>query len=123
MFMPVRDRLFFVPSFGAGGTPFLAHSGWIGTWEDWQPQLAAVSRSRRAIGYDHRGTGRTGGPAADFSFGALVDDVFDVMDGLGIDRCILGLLERQPGRAGGRRSGPVEVRRSGAYVPGRGRPT
>lgn len=90
MFVDVRQRQVFVVDVGAGGLPFVAHSGWVGSWEDWEPQLAAVSRTRRAVGFDHRGAGRTGGDPADLTLDALVADVTDLLDALAVDRCVLG---------------------------------
>ena len=90
MFVEVQRRQVFAVDMGEGGLPFVAHSGWIGTWEDWEPQLAALSRSRRALGFDHRGAGRTGGDPSGVSLDALVDDLTDLLDALGIDRCVLG---------------------------------
>jgi pimeloyl-ACP methyl ester carboxylesterase len=90
MFIGMGGRQVFMVDLGAGGLPFVAHSGWIGTWEDWEPQLAALSRTRRAIGFDHRGAGRTGGEPEHVTFSALVDDLVALLDGLGITRCALG---------------------------------
>jgi pimeloyl-ACP methyl ester carboxylesterase len=90
MFVEVDGRQVFAVDMGAGGVPFVAHSGWIGTWEDWEPQLAAISRERRAVGFDHRGAGRTGGDPAGIGLDTLVGDLFDLLDALEIERCVLG---------------------------------
>jgi pimeloyl-ACP methyl ester carboxylesterase len=90
MFVHIDGQPFFVNSFGEGGTPLVVHSGWIGTWEDWAPQLEAVSTTRRVVGYDHRGAGRTPGQASEISRARLVDDLLAVLDTLGIDRCVVG---------------------------------
>lgn len=90
MFMEVGGRQVFMVDLGGGGLPFVAHSGWVGTWEDWEPQLAALSRTRRVVGFDHRGAGRTGGDPAAVTFEALVDDLIALLDALGISRCALG---------------------------------
>jgi pimeloyl-ACP methyl ester carboxylesterase len=90
MFIGIGGRQVFMVDLGAGGLPFVAHSGWVGTWEDWEPPLAALSRTRRAVGFDHRGAGRTGGEPEHISFSALVDDLVALLDGLGITRCALG---------------------------------
>lgn len=90
MFIEVGERQVFMVDMGNGALPFVAHSGWVGTWEDWEPQLAALSRTRRAVGFDHRGAGRTGGDPAAVTFEALVDDLIALLDALGISRCALG---------------------------------
>ena len=90
MFMGVAGRQVFLVDLGAGGLPFVAHSGWIGTWEDWEPQLAALSRTRRVVGFDHRGVGHTGGDPGGVTLDALVDDLIGLLDALGITRCALG---------------------------------
>lgn len=90
MFIGVGERQVFIVDLGSGGLPFVAHSGWVGTWEDWEPQLAALSRTRRAVGFDHRGAGRTGGEPEGVTLDALVDDLLALLDTLGITRCALG---------------------------------
>lgn len=91
MFVEVAGRQVFVVDLGEGGfLPFVAHSGWIGTWEDWEPQLAVLGRTRRAVGFDHRGAGRTGGDAASLTLESLVEDLEALLDALGVSRCVLG---------------------------------
>jgi pimeloyl-ACP methyl ester carboxylesterase len=90
VFERVNGRNPFVVDAGSGDPPLVLHSGWIGTWEDWLPQLEAVSRRRRVIAFDHRGTGRSAAAVEDISFDALVDDVFALLDALDISTCVLG---------------------------------
>lgn len=90
MLMDVNGRSVFVMDVGAGGVPVLLHSGWIGTWEDWAPQVAALSRQGRVVAFDHRGSGRTAGQAAELELGRLVDDLLEIADVLGLARPVLG---------------------------------
>jgi len=48
-----------------------------------------LSRDWRAVTYDHRGTGETVAPPDRINADVLVDDIFRVMDRLGIDKCVL----------------------------------
>jgi pimeloyl-ACP methyl ester carboxylesterase len=89
MFVDLDGLRFFTLSMGAGPRTLLAHSGWVGNYEDWLPTLAVLSRNWRAVTYDHRGTGETVAPSERITAEALVDDVFRVMDRLSIDRCVL----------------------------------
>lgn len=90
MFLTVGGRDMFVVDVGRGEVPVVLHSGWIGTWEDWLPQVEAISRLTRVIAYDHRGTGRTAAAPEQITHGALVQDLFDLLDVVGVRRCLLG---------------------------------
>lgn len=90
MFKEIVGYRFFTLDIGMGPRTFFAHSGWVGTIEDWLPTLAVLSKTWRAATYDHRGTGETVVPVEQITAEALVDDVFRVMDALDIDRCVLG---------------------------------
>lgn len=89
MFIDLAGHHFFTVDLGAGPRTFLAHGGWIGTNEDWLPTLAALSKTWRAVSYDHRGAGETVVPLEEITAAALVDDIFRVMDALAIERCVL----------------------------------
>jgi pimeloyl-ACP methyl ester carboxylesterase len=93
-FLDIDGNKVFALSFGKGPRTFLAHSGWIGNFEDWIAVLAPLSETWRTVVYDHRGTGETPVPVEKITDEALVDDVFRVMDALGIDRCVLGGFSR-----------------------------
>lgn len=90
VFVRVRDRDVFVVDVGVGDLPVVLHSGWIGTWEDWLPQIEALSRVTRVIAYDHRGTGRTVATPDEITHDGLVRDLFDLLDVTGIHRCVVG---------------------------------
>ena len=94
MFLDLDGNKVFALSFGRGPITILAHSGWIGNFEDWIATLAPLSESWRTVVYDHRGAGETRVPAERISAEALIDDVFRVMDALQIDRCVLGGFSR-----------------------------
>ncbi len=82
MFTEIAGHRFFTVDFGAGPRTFFAHSGWIGTNEDWLPALAVLSKTWRAASYDHRGAGETVVPITEITAEALIADIFRVMDGL-----------------------------------------
>jgi pimeloyl-ACP methyl ester carboxylesterase len=48
-----------------------------------------LNKTWRAIAYDHRGTGATIAAARSITFEALVDDLFAVLDALGVEGCVL----------------------------------
>ncbi len=89
MFLKTKDADFFVASFGKGPRTFVAHGGWVGSGELWFPPFERLSRSWRTITYDHRGTGATISRAPKITFDLLVDDLFFVLDSLGIEKCVL----------------------------------
>ncbi|MGN6742616.1 MAG: alpha/beta fold hydrolase [Amnibacterium sp.] len=90
MLRVVDGRPVFVMDVGTGGRPVLLHSGWIGTWEDWAPQVAALSRQNRVVAFDHRGAGRTPGEPSELVLDRLVDDLLVLADALELDRPVLG---------------------------------
>lgn len=90
MFTEIDGRRYFTASFGAAPRTFLAHSGWIGSWEDWLGVLEVLSRSWWAVAYDHRGAGDTRLPLEEITRTALVEDIFRVIDHFEIERCVLG---------------------------------
>ncbi|MFN8469312.1 MAG: alpha/beta hydrolase [Caldilineaceae bacterium] len=90
MFIDVDGAKIYTAAFGPEAAPvILGIGGWIGSWELWVEPFAMLSRHWRTVAYDHRGTGATSAPVESITFGRLVDDVFAVMDALGIERCVL----------------------------------
>lgn len=89
MFLDIDGNRMFTLAFGSGPRTILAHGGWISTVEDWIATLAPLSARWRTVTYDHRGAGLTRVPVERISTEALVDDVFRVMDALGIERCVM----------------------------------
>lgn len=94
MFLDIDGNKVFALSFGKGRRTILAHSGWVGNFEDWIATLAPLSEAWRTVIYDHRGTGETVVPVEKITAEALIDDVFRVMDRLSIERCILAGFSR-----------------------------
>ncbi len=90
MYLDVAGHRIFTAAFGPGPRTFLGHSGWIGSWEDWMPVLEELSKTWRAVGYDHRGAGETTARPEDVTVAALVGEIVGVMDALGVERCTLG---------------------------------
>ena len=62
MFLELDGNKVFTLSFGSAPRTFLAHSGWIGNFEDWIATLAPLSETWRTVVYDHRGAGVTQAP-------------------------------------------------------------
>ena len=94
MYLDIDGNKVFALSFGTGPRTFLAHSGWIGSFEDWIATLAPLSATWRTVVYDHRGAGETSVPVQRITPEALVDDVFAVMDRLQIETCVLAGFSR-----------------------------
>ena len=90
MFLAVDDFWLNTVAFGDAGSPvFLAHGGWVGSWELWQEPFQLMQRDWRCISYDHRGSGATDAPPGAISPQALVDDVFRVLDHYRVETCVL----------------------------------
>lgn len=90
MFREINGRLTRVMDFGHGPKTLLTHGGWTGNWELWEQQAERLSRAGwRVIAYDHRGSGFNAVDPDSISLDAMVDDLFAVMDDLGVERCVL----------------------------------
>ena len=89
MFLDIGGNRIFALSFGRGPRTLLAHSGWVGNFEDWIAALSVLSEDWRVVVYDHRGSGESPVPPDQITADGLIDDVFEVMDALAIDRCTL----------------------------------
>lgn len=89
MFIPIDGHLLNAVSFGSGPVNFVAHGGWVGSWELWQDPFILMQERWRCIGYDHRGSGASTFPADTITPGALVDDLFAVLDHFRVERCVL----------------------------------
>lgn len=88
MFVEAGGFLLNTVAFGSG-FPFVAHGGWVGSWELWQEPFQLMQDRWRCIGYDHRGSGATTAPPAAITPRGLVDDLFTVMDHYRVDSCVL----------------------------------
>jgi pimeloyl-ACP methyl ester carboxylesterase len=89
MFIPAGGHLLNAVSFGRGPRTFVAHGGWVGSWELWQQPFELMQCTWRCVSYDHRGSGASTAPPADVHPRGLVDDLFAVLDHYDIDRCVL----------------------------------
>lgn len=89
MFIKTHDADIFATSFGGGPRTLVAHGGWVGSGELWSFAFEDLSRLWRCVSYDHRGTGATISGAPHITFNLLVQDVFHVLDSLGIEQCVL----------------------------------
>lgn len=89
MFRSIGSHLVNTVDFGTGAPTVLGVGGWIGDWELWQQPFELLSRRCRVVGYDHHGAGETPVPVDALSFEVQVETVFNVMDALGLDRCVI----------------------------------
>lgn len=89
MFIPAGGYLLNAVQFGSGADVFVAHGGWVGNWELWQEPFQLMQHRWRCIGYDHRGSGASTAPPSAITPEGLVDDLFTVLDVLGVERCVL----------------------------------
>lgn len=89
MFLQAGGHLLNVVSVGTDGPWFVAHGGWVGNWELWQEPFRLMHPRWRCVGYDHRGSGASTAGPSDITPQALVDDLFAVLDHLGITSCVL----------------------------------
>jgi pimeloyl-ACP methyl ester carboxylesterase len=89
VFVAAGGYLLNTVEFGSGRRTFVAHGGWVGSWELWQEPFQLMQDHWRCIGYDHRGSGASTFPPEAISADGLVDDLFTVMDHYGVDDCVL----------------------------------
>jgi 3-oxoadipate enol-lactonase len=72
---------------GDRAAPPLLLGGSLGTnLAMWDPQIAALSRRLRVVGFDHRGHGRSPVPAGPYAIADLGRDVLALMDALQLER-------------------------------------
>jgi len=93
----------------AGAPPVVLLHGFPFDHTLWDGEFAALEGEFRAIAYDARAHGRSGGAGVPFAFEDFVDDLLGVLDGLEVDRAIvvglsmggyaaLRFAEREPAR-------------------------
>jgi class 3 adenylate cyclase/pimeloyl-ACP methyl ester carboxylesterase len=74
------------------GPPLVKTGNWLShleyDWDSpvWRPFLLALSKNRRLVRYDPRGTGLSDWDVADISLDAWVNDLATVVDAAGVDR-------------------------------------
>ncbi len=112
MFVPAGGYLLNTVAFGTGPHTFVAHGGWVGSWELWQQPFQLMQDRWRCISYDHRGSGASTAVPDAITPQALVDDLFTVLDAFEVERCVLAgeslgaltcllAVERDPSRFSG----------------------
>ncbi|MGZ6753818.1 MAG: alpha/beta fold hydrolase [Nocardioides sp.] len=89
MFVEAGGHLLQTVRIGTGERTFVAHGGWVGSWELWQEPMQLLQHDWRCLAYDHRGSGASTAPASDVHPHGLVDDLFAVLDHHGVERCVL----------------------------------
>lgn len=89
VFVAAGGYLLNTVQFGSGQSAFVAHGGWVGSWELWQEPFQLMQERWRCIGYDHRGSGASTFPPEAITPEGLVDDLFTVLDHYGVDSCVL----------------------------------
>jgi len=90
MYIDVNGIKINTVSFGSGEDTFLGISGFVADWRVWMFVFEQLSTKMRCVGYDHRGSGESLAPAETISKQSYVNDLFSIMDKLGIDKCYLG---------------------------------
>jgi len=88
-FIAADGFLLHAVDFGSGPTTFVAHGGWVGSWELWEEPFQRMQSNWRCISYDHRGAGASTFPAATINPAVLVDDLFTVLDHYEVETCVL----------------------------------
>ena len=75
---------------GAGEAVLFLH-GFTGSGQDWANQMKAIQNKYQGIALDLRGHGKSAAPAEekDYSIYLNCDDVYQLLNHLGIDRCCL----------------------------------
>lgn len=89
MFLHLDDAVLSTVDVGPDVRPLLALNGWSASWQAWLPTFEIVSRERRCLSYDTRGTGGSCARPESITLTNLVDDVVRVLDAHGVDRCTL----------------------------------
>jgi pimeloyl-ACP methyl ester carboxylesterase len=89
VFHHVNGAVINVADFGDGDNVFVAHGGWVGSWELWQQPFELMQKDWRCVSYDHRGSGATWADVSTITPDTLVDDLMGVLDALNIERCVL----------------------------------
>lgn len=89
MFVKGDGYLLNAVAFGSGQATFVAHGGWVGSWELWQEPFQLMQSRWRCVAYDHRGSGASTFPPEAISPAAFVDDLFRVLDYFEVASCVL----------------------------------
>jgi len=75
---------------GQGNAVVCLH-GYSGSSQDWGNQIAALSPTHKVIAWDERGHGKSAAPGReeDYTIEIFADDVFGLLNVLGIEKCCL----------------------------------
>ena len=73
LFLDIDGNRVFARTLGSGPRTFLAHSGWVGNFEDWIATLSLLSEDWRVVVYCHRGSGETRVAPDRITADALID--------------------------------------------------
>jgi len=72
---------------GPPGAPPVVLANSLGaTWQMWDPQLAALTRTNRVVRFDHRGHGASPTPPGPYAIADMGADVIALLDRLAIER-------------------------------------
>lgn len=74
---------------GPEGRPLVLLHGYTDSWRCWEPLLASLPGSFRAVAPTHRGHGDSAKPSAGYRFEDFARDLRDVVDELGIERAVV----------------------------------
>ena len=88
MFRHVNGGAFFVRSLGDGDPPLVVTGALTAGAELWHAVTDRFAASRRVVLVDHRGAGRSQASTAGMTLETAVDDLFALLDDLGIERCV-----------------------------------
>ena len=73
---------------GAGEPVLLLH-GWPQHWFEWRDVIPALAGEARLIAPDWRGTGWSDAPAGGYEKERMADDLFELLDALGLERVLV----------------------------------
>ena len=75
---------------GKDGLPVVLVHSLAGTTQQWSEQLRHLRQTRRAVGFDFRGHGRSDAPKnGDYTIAGMAADIAATVDSLGLDRFVL----------------------------------
>jgi 3-oxoadipate enol-lactonase len=89
MFIQVRGQFVHTVAYGDGAPAVVGVSGAFGNNEIWEQPFELLSRHHRVIAYDHFGVAETRVPAELVTFEEQVAVLYELLDALGVERCIL----------------------------------
>jgi pimeloyl-ACP methyl ester carboxylesterase len=88
--LEIDGRLLHVQDTGGDGPPLVLLHGMLLDHTAFAPQVEALSDVYRVIAFDTRGSGLSADDGPPFTLWDLAEDVFRVLDAIGIERAVLG---------------------------------